>query len=524
MPQLNADEIFKKIKKNNGERNAQKFRDLFDIPDIVDILEFAGKDEKELETIHTVLKEIYKPEEKSEVFVKQDPIALLDKAGYKAWYVEDEQEQNAIGGYFRSQKAVDYGMTGGNPRTNVGGSDNGELLCTVYQNLDYGAKRFDNYYIIHAVKKEVVGDDKLPESQWHIKPSNTPERQDRYGTSVISIQILKTGGEISIKNRYNHTVPFADSTFDNNPDNIIRGLSNSLKAHFNVDFTTSNTPLPNNFKFVHNRVVRYNFERDNIYFGPNYYVIGSDITRLISDYEYMLDYFILDARTGKVRYPGGNTWNKATFGFLKNAFEHKKIKIQTDKNQKNIFADGIYIMTVENGQIVKLDLQDTKEVGDNFFSGNNAIKTLIAPKLQKTGKDFLTWNNSLTELNLPELVDMGQYSLQTLRTLTSINTPKAKYLGSLQILHQHNLKHFYAPELSDNALDWVYQFSDNINMKMMVATNRLHKLMNKHDEKFKETIDKKIDELKQKTDKQLDDIKWKYINIGSPWKYESGID
>ena len=496
---INREEIFRKIKKNNGEKNAQKFRDLFDVPNIVDILEFAGRDETELDQVHKVLMEIYKPSEFSRIFVKQDPLTLLDQAGYKAWYVNNEQEQNAIGGYFRSQKAVNYGMTGGFPRTNVGGSENGELLCTVYQNLDSGLRRFDDYYIIHAVKKEVLGDDKLPEDQWHIKPSSSPQREDAYGKSVISIQIDKNGGFISIKNRYNHTVVDPDNTFFSNPDNIIPGLSNSLMAHFKVKFAATNTPLPLNFRMVNDRVVRYNFERDNVYFGSDYYFSGSDITKLVNDYEHMMDFFILDARTGVVRYPGLDKfgYQKETLSLLNSLFEHKKIKIQTNKNQKIIFADGIQVMTVENGQIVELNLQNITELGDDVLSGNKALRKLTAPKLKKTGKDFLTCNESLTELDLPELVSMGSYSLQNLRSLKSIKLPKAKEIGYLWIPAQHDLQELYVPALPDEKLEQIYD-TDNIKLKFMVAENKIYRSMKPKFDVFEAEVDRKFAELDQK--------------------------
>lgn len=513
---VNQEKIFNKIKKNNGEINAQRFRDLFGIPNIVDILEFAGKDEEELAQVHRVLKEIYKPEEKSQVFVKEDPLTLLDKAGYKAWYVENEQDQNSIAGYFRSQKAVDYGMTGGYPRTNVGYTENGELLCTVYQNWDDGLKRFDSDYIIHAVKKEVLGDDKLPESQWHIKPSVNPERQDEYGTSVISIQIAKPkGGYISIKNRYNHTVIDPDNTFDSNPDRIIPGLSNALKAHFGVEFTTTNTPLPPNFRMIHDRVVRYNFERDNVCFGPNYYFIGSNLVELNNDYEYMLDYYILDRRTGELRYPGPEYQAEDnTIAFFNKMLKNKKIEVKTNKKQKSqktIFVDGVQFMVVENGQIVELNLQDVKELPDWFMSGNTTLRTLIAPKLEKTGQDFLVANNALTKLILPELVSMGQYSLRSLNTLTEINTPKAKELGHLSIASQSNLKKLNVPELPDRELDMIYDWA-HTEIKMLIAAQRLRKSMNAEIKKAKEKTDKQIDDLKSKTDEQFSDLLWKYMD------------
>ena len=496
---VNHEEVFKKIKKNNGEKNAQRFRDLFDVPRIVDILEFAGRDEEELKQVHKVLMEIYKPKDHSQIVVNQDPLTLLAQAGYKAWYVNNERTQNAIGGYFRSQKAVDAGMTGGHPRTNIGNSENGELLCTIYQNLDSGAKRFDDYYIIHAVKQEVFGDDKLPEDQWHIKPSSTPQREDEYGKSVISIQIDKNGGFISIKNRYNHTVHDPDNTFFSNPDNIIQGLSNSLKAHFHVDFASTNTPLPQNFCMVGNRVVRYNFELNNIYFGPNYYFSGSTLTKLINDYEIMMDFYILNLRTGNVRFPGQDQWNykKNTIALLNELFEHKKIKIQPNKNQKIIFADGVQIMVVENGQIVELNLQNVTELGDDILSENKALRKLTAPNLKTAGKDFLTSNEALTELDLPELVSIGAYSLRDVRSLKSIKLPKAEYIGYLWIPAQHDLQELDISELPDEKLEPWYQAGDT-KLRFLLANNKLKKSLKTKLKSLETELEKKNQELEQK--------------------------
>ena len=265
MPEITRDSVLKQLKKQNGEKAAQAICNagLWTVPNIAHIMEFAGRDRTEIERVIPVLLDIYKPKEEMEYNTDLDPLTLLDMVGYKAWYVTNEQEQNSIAGYFRDGRSVAHKMTGGAPRT-----DKHELICTIYSNWEQGKKRFDDWYVIHAVKKEVLGDDKLPESEWHIKPSDTPRREDPYGTSVISIQILKTGGIISIKNRYNHTLKteHPDNTFNSNPDNIILGLSNSLRKHFGVDFTTTHAVLPYNFRLVHDQVVRFDYEINNIYF------------------------------------------------------------------------------------------------------------------------------------------------------------------------------------------------------------------------------------------------------------------
>ena len=286
--------------------------------------------------------------------VHRNPIDLLDKAGYKAWYVNDvdtpeksaedcERDQNAIAGYFRSAKAAELGYTGGNPRTNVGNPGNGELICTIYTNLDYGKKRFDEYYIINAVKKEAYGDDKLPEEQWHIKPSDNPEREDEYGTSVISIQILKSGGFISIKNRYNHTVDNPDNTFNSNPDAIIYGLSDALRHHFNVDYSSQMARLPAGYTLFNGQIFKYVDEIEDVYFGvDSAYVKNGVIHDLDKSTEFLIPDLnaILNTKKCELQFlvDGINEDMQGCANFIKG----KKVQIVTNKqdNTHDIYVDN----------------------------------------------------------------------------------------------------------------------------------------------------------------------------------------
>ena len=488
--EINQEQIFKQIKKQNGEKFAQVMRgdrthdgSLLGIPNIVHILEFAGHDENDARQMRNVLRERYLADKSSELkyYTTKDPLELLNDAGYKAWFVNNVEEQNAIAGYFRSPRAAAHNMTGGHPRSSgVHGelssdpNDNGELLCTVYNNWDSGAKRFDNFFVIHAVKKEVLGDDKLAEEDWHIKPSDNPQREDEYGTSVISIQIPKDGGSISIKNRYNHTLRGVnpDNTFDNNPDNIIPGLSYALKRHFGVDFVTTDSPLPNGSDWVHDQIVHYNYEIDNIRFGPDCYFSGSNITKLDSDHQIMMDYMVLDTKTKEV---SSVIKQDTALGVFQNAFNGKNIKIAKDKANKTtiITAPDGNSVTVRDGKIIELVLPNVTEIGENFLPYNTSLQSLSlpnvekigdwfipnnqilshldAPKLKFTGDDFLPNNEALTELNLPELIEMGDYSLHNNYNMESINLPKAKSANYIPG-EQPNLKYFYAPELNEGRL------------------------------------------------------------------------
>ena len=435
---IDTEQVFKKIEKQNGKMFARVMRgddsaipegstpfqnvNLLDTPDLVNMLRYAGKDPNDAIKLIPVIKErhdkaLEKAETKQESF--EDPIKLLDRAGYKAWYVNDPddknksvedmvRDQNAIGGYFRSAKAVTYGMTGGHRRTNVGPSENGEMICTIYTNLDRGAKRFDENYIINAVRKEVDGDDILPEEQWHIKPSDNPEREDKYGRSVISIQILKTGGAISIKNRYNHTVTDPDNTFNSNPDDIIPGLSAALKHKFGVDFTVSKSKIPENYILVNDQLIHYNYEVNNVYFGDNFYLNGSDITELDDKHEVMLDNIILDTDFGKKARTVLLYQDKSTDELLRvinDEIAGCKVTKTTEKGETIITIidenkQKKELARIKDGRITSLHLYKTTEVGDNFLSRNKTLSELDAPALEHMGEWSFYDSENLEILNM----------------------------------------------------------------------------------------------------------------------------
>jgi hypothetical protein len=147
-----AKSMYDIIKKQNGERFAKAIRNydngIFDIPNLDKIVKYAGRDAEPIMKYLISLK-LIKIEEQG---VHQDPITLLNKAGYDAYVVDTLEKQNAIKKYFAP----------------------GEELCTFRDPV-----RFLNYYIINAVRKNV---DKIKRSDF-----KKPQREDEYGTSVISI-------------------------------------------------------------------------------------------------------------------------------------------------------------------------------------------------------------------------------------------------------------------------------------------------------------------------------------------------
>lgn len=422
--EIDTKEIFKQIRKQNGEKFAQVIRGdrhhdggLCDVPNIVHLLEFAGKNEEDAKLLYPVIKEIYKSVEKSKYNSEKSPLELLNEAGYDAFVVTTEKQKNSIRPYFRPN----------------------EELCT-FADPD----RHKDYYMIHAIKR---GADK-------IKPSVHPQRQDEYGTSVISIQILKTGGFISIKNRYNHTVDNPDATFGNNPDNIIPGLSDSLKKYFDVDFTASEHPLPNNFRIIGNQFVHFNYEVDNVYYDANHYAQGSKITTLNPDYEIMLDNVILDKRTGTIRSVNQGTQDLSNV--LNNEISGHKIKAENDKTTGETVIEIIdenqnkkELARIKNGCITSLRLYKTSEIGSSFLRRTKALKELYAPKLKKMGPSCFMFCNKLKNLYVPELEEMGNDCFARSYELKELNLPKLKKMAGGCFSRSGKLEKLYIPELEE---------------------------------------------------------------------------
>lgn len=401
MSVIDTEQIFKQLKKQNGEQVAKVIRRavLLGVPNIVHLLEFAGNDPENIERLVPYIHENFVEKLKPTVHTDQDPITLLKSAHYNAFVVNTLEQQNSIKKYFRKD----------------------EELCT-FNDPD----RYKRYYIIHAVK----------ENADEIQPSDNPQREDEYGTSVISIQIAKDGDFISIKNRYNHGLKKQnpDATFNNNPDNIIPGLTDSLKKYFHKDFTTSSDiELPNNYIRIDNQLVCYNYELGNIYYGSDYYVKDGHIVKLHTAHQIMMDYIILDTQTKRIKIFSNNWGFRGTdYSVFAEAFNGKNISIKIDKNDKTrkiISTPDGNCVVIQNGVITELTLLNVKELGNDFLYWNKELKVANFPKLVTISNDFLYWNEELKVANFPKLETIGNRFMHENNSLISLNAPKVKQFG-----------------------------------------------------------------------------------------------
>ena len=448
MSVIDTEQIFKQLKKQNGEQVAKVIRRavLLGVPNIVHLLEFAGNDPENIERLVPYIHENFVEKLKPTVHTDQDPITLLKSAHYNAFVVKTLKQQNSIKKYFRKD----------------------EELCTFRD-----SNRYKDYYMIHAVKENA---DK-------IQPFPNPQREDEYGTSVISIQISKNSDFISIKNRYNHTLrkQNPDATFNNNPDNIVPGLTDSLKKYFHKDFTTSSDiELPNKYIQINNQLVYYNYELDNIYYGSDYYVKDGNIVKLNTDHQIMMDYIVLDTQTKRIKIlPNNWGFHDADHSVFAEAFNGKNISIEIDKNDKTrkiISTPDGNCVVVKNGVITELTLLNVKELGNDFLYWNKELKVANFPKLVTISNDFLYWNEELKVANFPKLVTIGNRFMHENNSLISLNAPKVKQFGYgflernevLQTLNMPCVEIF----VCDNSYIRKLWARTQLNNKQQIITNR----------------------------------------------------
>ena len=413
--------VYDIIKKQNGESFAKTIRNynngIFEIPDIVNIVKYAGREAEPIMNYLVSLMNIQIKETKYE-----DPFVLLKKAGYNAYYADTLEKQNAISEYFKD----------------------GEKLCTFRDET-----RFKRYYIINAVKENV--DDIKRET------FKNPEREDEYGTSVISIQILKNGGFISIKNRYNHTVANPDNTFNSNPNNIIAGLSYSLKKYFDVDFSSVIAFLPDDYILISDKIIKYYYEINGYYFGDGFYAKNGKITEINKQTEVMLDHHILNFKNKTITpIMDDNDNHKDEAKVFQDELNEKKLQIVKNEDKtKSILLDGKEFVRLDQSRMTRLYLERALELPEYFLNHNRDLQYLVCPKVETVGNDVLIENNKMCYCNMINVKEIGNNFLPYAESLQEINLPNVKEIGNNFLSVNSEIKEINLPNVKDIGNDFL---------------------------------------------------------------------
>lgn len=425
-------------------------------------------------------------------------VELFDRAGY-ILYPEcqtEEDIQSFRHYYYRSDGIIPVYKKGEAPLMYAG-----EELCT------FNGSRLRSCRVWFAVKKNV---DEIKREDF-----KNPERQDEYGTSVISIQFTKGSySTLSIKNRYNHSVKNPDNTFNSKLDNIILGLANAFERDYGVKDT--NSRIRSDFELNHyvyandGRMYPYNMEICNVYYCPDNIIIDNFyVKKLNTNHQVLIDYFIVDTQDGSIRlYDRSirdsfverlNVKKKIFLGKEEIIFKMEDGSCVNLKFNKRKEIIGLEDLTLENcgpsflqynKSIEKVNLPNLKNIGqgflydnyrlqelnlplvqsydNNFLCRNLYLRTLSMPSLQKCGDNFLSSNVYLEEINLPNLVQCGEQFLYSNLGLTELCLPKLTNCGRDFLYSNRAIKEVNLPMLQ--------KCNDNFMLVLLVKELNLPRL------------------------------------------------
>ena len=270
-------------------------------------------------------------------------------------------------------------------------------------------------------------------------------RQDEYGTSVITIQILKTGGVIKITNRYNHSVLYSDNTFNSNPDNIILGLSRLLKKYFNVDFSASEEPLPEGFSLIGNQIFKHHTERNNIYYGNQAWAengVIHEVDKARGDA--LFDGFLFDGKTKTLKKIDPVFKDSFADDFNRDYGGNRGFTV--DRNG-NLTLDGKILIGTEQSRIKTINLPALTTAGNGFLRTANALTEVNLPALTTVGNYFLCDATALTEIDLPALTTAGSDFLDRPTSLKKVSLPALTMVGAYFLNETTDVTYCFAPLL-----------------------------------------------------------------------------
>ena len=345
------------------------------------------------------------------VKITKTPKELLSEAGYDLYECHTENEIQEFKKYYSP----------------------GEELCT------FRGGRLENCYVFFAVKKNI---EEIKRANFH-----NPDRQDLYGTSVLSIQFTRNDAHyLSIKNRYNHTVVNPDATFSNNLDNIIPGLTDSFEKCYGMaqKCNSNNFEIPN-YVCVGEKYYKYNYEIDNIYYCPNNIIIDNyEVKRLDKRKYILLDYYILDFQNKEIKSYQPIDSFPSTIGKI------TKIEVEKDEEEKRIKIETVYgsvfISLDKNNNIIYYQNDTVKKISDNFMRYNVTLSNLKLPQAQIIENSFLYHNKALKVIELPECREIGNYFLKNNTSIKNVYLPKAQVIEDYFLHYNEALEVIELPE------------------------------------------------------------------------------
>ncbi len=251
-----------------------------------------------------------------------------------------------------------------------------------------------------------------------------------------------------------------------------------------TDIQSFNFPDCYKYKIVNNQIVHYNFTENNIYFGPDFYCIGNNITKINKDNQTMMDVFVLDnsnPKQPKLLNPSGT--KDAFIDVFNREIQDYKIQIATDRKSKKTVIYKVQnnkrteIARTLNGQITKIHMETAQKIGHNFLHSNKILTdidlpnaecimdyfllcnerltSINLPKVKFIGNGFLCRNQTLSDISLPELESVGKWFLCGNMALTSVAFPKLQYIGDNFLHFNDCLTSIHLPKVKSIGRDFL---------------------------------------------------------------------
>ncbi len=377
-----------------------------------DIIE-AGSIERFREYIYSLIATY----NNDEICVTENPFELMKKAGYTLYECHTEEDIQSFRKFYEEK----------------------EVLCTI-ENKD----RLSECYVFFAVKDNIA----------EIKRRDKPTRQDEYGTSVISIQFYKGGvNDVSIKNRYNHTVNNPDATFGNNLNNIIVGLRKSFEQEYKLNITNSNNipefDLKNYYRATDGKYYKYTLEDDGTYYCPDNIIIKNNIPYQLEREKYILvENYLIDLVNKQIRCLTSNGEDS----FTRLHRNISRICVEKDDILKVIvifkeLCEPIKIVINNKNEIIKYINNNVKRIGKDFLDENISLQEISMNKVKIVENSFLTNNLDLKILRLPIAIYMGHNCLEANIKLEEVDIPCAKEIGNYFACYSKNLQIINLPNV-----------------------------------------------------------------------------
>ena len=310
---------------------------------------------------------------------EKSPKELLDEAGYNFFECHKEEEIQEFKKYYQKD----------------------EELCT------FRGGRLAQCYVFFAVSKNI---DSIKRKDYP-----NPRRDDKYGTSIMSIQFTRTKpNTLSIKNRYNHTVNNPDATYSNNLEKIIPGLTKAFEKYYNL--VQTNEPgefdVPSYIKASDNLFYKYNSEINNTYYCPDNIIIENFKPQKLAKERYILmENYILDLKEKTIK----NCFKDSRDSFPDTIKNIKNISVTTNKDthtkKVEITVEGedklIIIELNKYNEIISYENPLITKIGDDFLENNTKLKSITMDNLEEVGGYFCYFNREIKELSFPNLKTIG---------------------------------------------------------------------------------------------------------------------